>query len=138
MNFKWTLIACQPIQQGIVCLPSAALADLSQEEAQILFDEIKALYPEWVLEPGRSYLERKVRFPGKLNVKTTALSKVVDREMSRYLPQGSDGPGVRRMMTEIQMMLHAHPLNERRRAEGRATVDSVWVESSFQPFWKFW
>ena len=42
------------------------------------------------------------------------------------LPAGSEGRVWRRRMNEIQMVLYAHPVNERREARGEQPVNSVW------------
>lgn len=43
------------------------------------------------------------------------------------MPAGRDGPEVCRLMNEVQMLLHEHPVNERRVARGQVTVNSLWL-----------
>lgn len=43
------------------------------------------------------------------------------------LPVGRDAAVWNRLLTEIQMTWHAHPVNEAREARGEATVNSVWL-----------
>ena len=43
------------------------------------------------------------------------------------LPAGRDAAVWNRLLTEIQMTWHAHPVNEAREARGEATVNSVWL-----------
>jgi hypothetical protein len=43
------------------------------------------------------------------------------------LPDGRDAAAWNRLLTEIQMTWHTHPVNEAREARGEATVNSVWL-----------
>lgn len=44
-----------------------------------------------------------------------------------HLPRGEDGKTWRRWLSEMQMLLHAHAVNERRAEEGRALVTGLWI-----------
>ena len=43
------------------------------------------------------------------------------------MPGGSAGPKLRRLMTELQMLLHEHPVNLRRQARGAAPINALWL-----------
>jgi hypothetical protein len=58
---------------------------------------------------------------------TSRLDRVMGRDVREYLPQGADSRRWHRLLTELQMLLHAHPVNEAREAGGRAPVNSVWL-----------
>ncbi len=60
---------------------------------------------------------------------TSSLDSVTSRDVRTFLPQGVDSPRWHRILTEIQMLLHAHPLNDAREARGLAPVNSVWLSS---------
>jgi hypothetical protein len=60
---------------------------------------------------------------------TTSLDTVTARDIRTYLPQGADSARWHRILTEIQMLLHAHPLNDAREARGLPAVNSVWLSS---------
>jgi hypothetical protein len=47
--------------------------------------------------------------------------------MHETMPSGRDAPGIRRLMTELQMTLHAHPLNARREQAGAPVVNAAWL-----------
>ncbi|GHU06243.1 hypothetical protein AGMMS50225_00470 [Betaproteobacteria bacterium] len=55
-----------------------------------------------------------------------ALHDVVGRPVEQFLPEGDAGHHWRHLMNEIQIALHAHPLNLEREATGRRTINSVW------------
>jgi hypothetical protein len=44
-----------------------------------------------------------------------------------HLPRGDNGKVWRRWISEMQMLLHAHPVNEQRAEEGRALVTGLWI-----------
>jgi hypothetical protein len=54
-------------------------------------------------------------------------AQVVGRSVRDYMPAGRDGPAIRSLMNEIQMLLHEHPVNERRTRGGRPAINSLWV-----------
>jgi hypothetical protein len=43
------------------------------------------------------------------------------------LPQGADGAALRRVMTEVQMLLHEHPVNQQRARRGVPALNAVWL-----------
>lgn len=43
------------------------------------------------------------------------------------LPDGKDAGMVRRLMTELQMLLHEHPVNEARVSRGLPTANAIWL-----------
>lgn len=48
------------------------------------------------------------------------------RNLRELLPSGRDAVRVRSLVNELQMLLHEHPVNERRAARGLPPVNSVW------------
>jgi hypothetical protein len=49
------------------------------------------------------------------------------REAGDCLPAGPDGGWLRRLMTEAQMLLHAHPVNAAREARGELPINALWL-----------
>jgi hypothetical protein len=45
------------------------------------------------------------------------------------LPRGAHGATWRRWLSEMQMLLHEHPVNQRREAAGLAPVTGIWVSA---------
>lgn len=48
------------------------------------------------------------------------------REAGAWLPSGPDGAWLRRLFTELQMLLHGHPVNAARTARGELAVNALW------------
>jgi hypothetical protein len=48
-------------------------------------------------------------------------------ELRDVLPQGKDGPVLRRLLTEAQMLLHDHPVNADRERHKQRTANALWL-----------
>lgn len=57
----------------------------------------------------------------------------IGRDLRDWLPGGPGGARVRSLVNELQMLLHEHPVNERRVARGLPPVNSVWPWGAGQP-----
>ena len=53
-------------------------------------------------------------------------SFLANRNASSFLPSGESMAPWRRLMTELQMLLHSHPLNQQRETAGLMPVNSIW------------
>jgi hypothetical protein len=73
-------------------------------------------------EPHRWYL--KTDRPA--HIQTSNLSLVAGRDVDRMLPQGEDRLDWHRTFNEIQMVLHAHPVNGQREQRGALPINSLW------------
>jgi hypothetical protein len=58
---------------------------------------------------------------------TSSIGTVTGRDVRPFLPHGPDSARWHRILTEIQMLLHSHPVNDAREASGRLPVNSVWL-----------
>jgi hypothetical protein len=67
-----------------------------------------------------------VRLDALPRIRTTPLSQVIGGDVRGVLPAGEDSARWHRLFNEIQMLLHAHPLNDAREARGEPTINSVW------------
>lgn len=62
-----------------------------------------------------------------LDCDTLDPARVRGRDVLGALPSGRDASALKRLMTEIQMWLHDHPVNIAREARGVASVNALWV-----------
>lgn len=58
---------------------------------------------------------------------TSLLSQVAWRDAKFHQPQGADALRWQRLLTEMQMLLHLHPLNQARVARGELMIGSLWL-----------
>lgn len=63
-------------------------------------------------------------------VQTVCPEAAAANELERVMPHGPDGAEVRRLMTELQMLLHDHPVNEARARRGLPAINAVWLWGS--------
>jgi len=114
------------MRDRIVLAGSDALS-LSREEADALADAVTRHFGADLsplpLHPQRWYL----RFPQVPRLTTTPLSVAVGRDIDPLLPQGPDAMRFRAALNELQMLLHAHPVNQAREARGELPVNSLWL-----------
>lgn len=65
--------------------------------------------------------------PPDLQFTAVEPSSAIGLNLRGLLPDGRDARRVRALVNELQMLLHEHPVNERRAASGQALVNSVWL-----------
>jgi len=61
-----------------------------------------------------------------IDCETTEPVDAVGKNLRGYLPQGRDAAGLNRLLTELQMILHEHPVNVLRRERGQIAVNALW------------
>jgi hypothetical protein len=73
--------------------------------------------------PGSWYLftERE------LSLQTYSPHAGIATRIFDVMPQGTHGAELRRLMTEAQMLLHEHPVNEHRARQGVVTLNALWL-----------
>lgn len=107
-------------------LPAEMLA-LSEEDAESLMKEINAflLADNMVLSrrPGGGWYLTGM---DAAQLESFPPSFLANRNASAYLPDGKDSGPWRRLMTELQMLLHTHPVNEQRERQGKLPINSLW------------
>lgn len=99
-----------------------------QAEADILCASLNAHFAGMGLsfhvpQPGRWYL----RVTDMPLATLHPMSRVAWRDVKPFLPQGMDALRWQRIATEVQMLLHAHPVNEAREARGQLSINSLWL-----------
>ncbi|MET0533789.1 MAG: hypothetical protein ABW171_06155 [Steroidobacter sp.] len=94
----------------------SSLAPMFAEHLQSTGIELHAAGDEWLL-----------RSESPLRLQTVSPEFAAANPHSDILPRGADAGPVRRLMTEMQMLLHEHPVNVRRQARGAQAINAVWV-----------
>lgn len=101
--------------------------DISPDEAAALAGALETLTRDHhadfrVLAPGAWV----VATGEHARLRTTPVSAAHGRSIDPLLPRGEDARHWMRLLSEMQMLLHAHPVNEARERTGRPTVNSLW------------
>lgn len=114
--------------QERIVLADAGAFSLSEDEALRLCHELNRQFAELgsfhVASPARWYL----RLNAPLAADSMPLSAVAGRRLDGTLP-GTTSP-LSRIMNELQMVLHQHPLNAAREARGEPTINALWLWGS--------
>src|SRR5216684_2041216 len=100
---------------------------ISRQEADALISEILKVFAAdgWRLQaphPNRWYLS-VANVP---EIQTRSLSDVVGQDIHAYLPIGAQARTWHRVLNEVQMLLHAAPINTEREARGELAINSLW------------
>lgn len=76
----------------------------------------------FIPHPQRWYL----RLASTPDLKTLSPADCAGTLQESDLPAGRDSPQWKRMITEVQMLLHSHPVNAAREAQGDAPANAIW------------
>ncbi|MGH8282904.1 MAG: hypothetical protein ACRESE_03570 [Gammaproteobacteria bacterium] len=89
------------------------------------FNRIYAVDGYWLETPqaGRWYLH----YPDSLTCATLETAKVAGHAVFDFMPSGEDGPRLRQLINEIQMLFFEHPVNLARGAAGKPAINSLWL-----------
>ncbi len=68
-----------------------------------------------------------MRFNRAIDCSTQPPDAAVGRNVHDYMPAGRDGARIRSLMNEVQMLLHEHPVNQRRERAGQLPVNGWWI-----------
>jgi hypothetical protein len=77
---------------------------------------VKASSGEWLVRSERAW-----------EVLTTSPETASAGPLEEAMPRGRDSVPLRRLMTELQMILHEHPVNTSRARRGMPEVNAIWL-----------
>lgn len=120
-------VCLQPQRDSLLLLDGAA-DDLDLAQAQRLVQALNAHFAADGLQffaphPARWYLCAAAA----PQLHTVPLPRVRGRLVNDCLPRGADALAWHRYGNEMQMLLHAHPVNAAREAAGRPPLNAVWL-----------
>lgn len=68
-----------------------------------------------------------LRSEAPLQVQTVNPEFAAANPAEQILPSGPEAGGLRRLMTEMQMLLHEHPVNAQRQLRGLPALNAIWL-----------
>jgi hypothetical protein len=107
-------------RRSILRLPAPDLESFAQDFNRTFAGSDLFLQP---LPSGDFLLEG----PGMLAGSTTEPARALAADLAASLPKGQDAKPLKRLGAELEMWLHAHPLNEARRRRGELPVSTLWL-----------
>jgi hypothetical protein len=102
-------------------------APLSLEERSSLAAALASQFPHNEFTWHSTASDWFVRADRILEVSTSSPDAASSNELRDVLPQGKEGARLRVLMTELQMVLHEHPVNEQRERRGIPTANAIWL-----------
>ena len=108
----------------ILSRPEPLDADERRELAKTIDEQLHATGQRFFIDTfGNGYLS----LDEALEIVTTPPSLVAGEGIRDHLPTGADAATLHRLMTELQMVLHTAPFNQRREQRGLKRVNALWL-----------
>lgn len=116
---------------GLLLRPPDSLQLSLPEARELIADINRHLHQEGmdiqaageVNTPARWYLH----LPDAPNLHTTPLDQMHGEYLTPHLPRGADARRFLKLINEVQMLMHSHPVNIARENEGRLAVNGLWL-----------
>jgi len=110
--------------------------DLGEADSRALFEALRELFESegfalaWGA-PQRWYAAHE----SLVDLPCASLDRVVGRNVDRWLPAGVSARLLRRLQSEVQLLLYPHAVNNAREERGQLSVNSFWLSGCgrFQP-----
>jgi hypothetical protein len=120
-------------QNGLILFDAENLR-VTADEAQALAEAFNRHYAADGLRlelptPTRGYLH----LPQQPDLRTTPLTRALGRDVDACLPAGPEARHWQRFLNEVQMLFHAHPVNQAREAQRRPMINSLWLWGGGRP-----
>lgn len=126
---NWAIVTPVHLLAGLehVHLDPAGLPALTDTEWRLLVDGFNQEFAEEGISLGFDGEVALLALTERLDATTHDPQPLAGRDAGAWLPSGPGGARLRRLMTEIQMWLHTHPLNESRLRRGDPPVNGLWL-----------
>jgi hypothetical protein len=111
-----------------VVLADPAALQLDATESQALLDAVRELFESEGLTlawgaPSRWYAAHE----SLAGLACASLDRAIGRNVGPWLPQPPHARLIRRLQSEVQLLLYPHPINDARESRGALTVNSFWL-----------
>ncbi|MCX7246191.1 MAG: phosphoglycerate mutase [Burkholderiales bacterium] len=114
-----------------VVMSGSALTDFSEQDARALLGAMQPYFAEDGIslhyQQPRRWLAQSELFDG---LATASLDRASGHDVSDWLPTDSRAGKLRRLQSEMQMLLYNHPVNESRSERGLPVVNSFWLSGT--------
>ena len=126
--FRCNLVTISEVD-GVKIMADYSAGHITTEEAEEI---VKTLDRELLKEgvrfyPGKVYRHLMVWAGGMVGAETTPPHDISDKPIEAHLPSGEGADKLNELMRLSEDILRDHPVNIKRRAEGKPTADSIWL-----------
>jgi hypothetical protein len=127
----WALVA-SPVHlvagMSSVSMPVDGILDIEPREADVLAADFNRVFDGAGVRLVRGGTGPLLcLFDAPLCVATTDPEEVLGEDIGSFLPRGADSARLRRLMSEIEMWLYPHSVNEGRRAHTVPVISGLWL-----------
>lgn len=107
---------------------------VTEADSRAAYETVRELFESdgWTLlwgAPTRWYASH----PSLAGLPTASLDRVIGRNPDVWLTDHPQARVLRRLQSEVQMVLYHHPVNDRREAAGLPTLNSFWLSGCGMP-----
>jgi len=126
--FRMNLVTLKPHGSSIY-MEDFSAGHISTAEAAELIKTLQTELgsSEFEFYPGVGYRHLMVWRAGKDKMTATPPHDITGRAVLDYLPQGDGADTLNSVMNSCQMLFHDHPVNKKRKEEGKLPATSVWL-----------
>ena len=114
-----------------IAMHHAPLPQFNSDESQTL---LAAMQPYFAEDGITLRYEQPQRWlaQGEIfrELASASLDRVAGRRVDGWMPDSATASGLRRLQSEMQMLLYTHPINEARSQQGLLPVNSFWLHGS--------
>ncbi|MHB1059261.1 MAG: phosphoglycerate mutase [Rhodanobacter sp.] len=118
----------QPDMNGVRLLACGRMR-LDMDAAHALAEPLRPVFDEAGMQLEISTPDRwHLRLPPDTPLPDFAApEQALGGDLAQHLPQGTQGRSWRVLLNDIQVLLHQHPINAQRQAQGMPPVNSLWL-----------
>jgi hypothetical protein len=111
-----------------VLLTDPATLQLDADESRALFDAVRGLFDSegFTLAWGAP-LRWYAAHESLAGLASASIDRAIGRNVEPWLPHPPHARLIRRLQSEVQLLLYPHPINEAREARGALSVNSFWL-----------
>lgn len=126
--FRMNLVTLAPRGSSLY-MEDFSAGHISTEEAHELVGTLQQELgnDEFEFHPGVGYRHLMVWRGGKDGMRSTPPHDITGKKILEHLPSGDGADTLNRIMNSCQMLLHSHPVNLKRKDEGKLQANSAWL-----------
>jgi hypothetical protein len=114
-----------------IIMGDPAALDLSEAESRALLALVAPYFEEDGIHLAyRSPIRWNASGEPLRGLATASLDRVTGRGLDLWMPDGPEARPLRRLQTELQMLLYTHPSTDERNARGLQAVNSFWLSGT--------
>ena len=116
-------------KNGRTVMEDYSAGHITDDDAAGLVRDLKKEFDgeEFSLSQGVSYRHLLLWRGGNSGIRTTPPHDISGKEIAPWLPSGDGAEKLLGLMERSRRILKDHPVNAKRRAEGKNTADSIWL-----------